>query len=99
MVSINFLYCRSLCPATQIASGEMSTTLSLALNDDNRGVDLTQLSMSSNSMMSTWEGAVRNSFRSACKMAGGLRETTSEALCHFPGQCWMVNLYLKVFFF
>ena len=52
MVSINFLYCRNLCPAAWIASGEMSATLSLALNDDNRVVDLTQSSMSSDSMMS-----------------------------------------------
>ena len=91
-MSINFLYCRSLCPTDRIASGEMSATLSLALNDDNRVVDLTQSSMSSDSMMSTWEGSVGNPFRSACKMAGGLHETASEALCHFPGQCWMVNL-------
>ena len=58
MVSINFLYCRNLCPAARIASGEMSTTLSLAPNDDNRVVDLTQSSMSSDSMMSNWEGSV-----------------------------------------
>ena len=90
MVSIKFLYCRSLCPATWIASGEMSATLSLAPNDDNRVVDLTQSSMLSDSMMSTWEGSVGNPFRSACKMAGGLRKT---------GQCWMVNLYLRVFSF
>ena len=32
-------------------------------------------------------------------MAGGLQEIASEALCHFPGQCWMVNLYLRVFSF
>ena len=99
MVSINFLYCRSLCPAARIASGEMSATLSLAPNDDNRVVDLTQLSMSSDSMMSNWEGSVGNPFRSARKMTGGLRETASEALCHFPGQCWMVNLYLRFFSF
>ena len=30
-------------------------------------------------------------------MAGGLRKTASEALYHFPGQYWMVNLYLRVF--
>ena len=53
IVSINFLYCRSLCPAARIASGEMSATLSLASNDDNRVVDLTQSSMSSDSKMST----------------------------------------------
>ena len=53
--------------------------------------------MSSDSMMSTWEGSVVNQFRSARKMAGGLCETASEALCHFPGQCWMENLYLRVF--
>ena len=99
MVSINFLYCRSLCPAARIASGEMSATLSLAPNDDNRVVDLTQSSMSSGSMMSNWEGSVGNPFRSACKMAGGLRETAPESLCHFLGPCWMVNLYLRVFSF
>ena len=99
MVSINFLYCRSLRPAAWIASGEMSATLSLAPNDDNRVVDLTQSSMSSDSMMSTWEGLVGNPFRSAFKMASGLRKTASEALCNFPGQCWMVNLYLRVFSF
>ena len=99
MVSINFLYCRSLHPAAQIASGEMSATLSLAPNYDNRIDDLTQSSMSWDSMMSKWEGSVRNPFRSACKMAGGLRETASEALCHFPGQWWMVNLYLRIFSF
>ena len=66
---------------------------------DNRVVDLTQSSMSSDSMMSNWEGSVGNPFRSACKMAGGLHETASEALCHFPGQCWIVNLYLRVFYF
>ena len=93
------LHCRSLCPAARIASGEISAILSLALNDDNRVVDFTQSSMSSDSMMSTWEGSVGNPFRSACKMAGGLRETASEALCHFAGQCWMVNLYLRVFSF
>ena len=48
--------------------------------------------MTSDSMMSTWESSVGNPFKSACKMAGGLRETALEALCHFPGQCWMVNL-------
>ena len=68
MVSINFLYCRSLCPAARIASGEMSATLSLAPNDDNRVGDLTQLSMSSDSIMPIWEGSVRNPFRSASKM-------------------------------
>ena len=99
MVSINFLYFRSPHPAARIASGEMSATLSLAPNDDYRVVDLTQSSMSSDSMMFTWEGSVGNLFRSACKMAGGLRETTSEALCHFPWQCWMVNLYLRDFSF
>ena len=85
MMSVNFLYCRSLRPAARIVSGEMSATLLLAPNDDNRVVDLTQLSMSSGTMMSTWEGSVGNPFRSACKMAGGLRKTASEALCHFPG--------------
>ena len=99
MVSINFLYCRSLCPAAWIASGEMSATLSLAPNDDNRVVNLTPSSMSSDSMMSNWEGSVGNPFRSACKMGGGLQETASETLCHFTGQCWMVNLYLRVFSF
>ena len=99
MVSINFLYCRSLCPASRIASGEMSPTLSLALNDDHKVIDLTQSSMSSDSMMSTWEGSVGNPFKSACKTAGGLCKTASEALCHFPGQCWKVNLYLWVFSF
>ena len=99
MVSINFLYCRSLHPAARIASGEMSATLSLAPNDDNRVVDFTQSSMPSDSMMFTWEGLVGNPFRSAFKMAGGLRKTPSEALCNFPGQCWMVNLYLRVFSF
>ena len=69
MVSINFLYCRSLCPAARIVSGEMSATLLLAPNDDNRVVDLTQSSMLSDSMMSNWEGSVGNPFRSACKMA------------------------------
>ena len=71
MVFINFLYCRSLHPAVRIASGEMSSTLLLAPNDDNRVVDLTQLSMSSDSMISNWEGSVGNPFRSACKMAVG----------------------------
>ena len=98
MVSINFLYRRSLCPAARIASGEMRATLSLALND-NTVVDLTQSSMWSDSMMSNWEGSVGKPFRSACKMVGGLRETASEALCYFPGQCWMVNLYPRVFSF
>ena len=32
-------------------------------------------------------------------MVAELRKTASEALCHFPGQCWMVNLYLRVFSF
>ena len=32
-------------------------------------------------------------------MATELREIASEALCHFPGQYWMINLYLKVFCF
>ena len=79
MVSINFLYCRLLCQAARIASGEMSATLSLAPNDDNRVVDWTKSSMSSDSMMSNWEGSVGNPFRSTSKMAGGLRETASEA--------------------
>ena len=99
MVSINFLYCRSLRPAARIASGEMSATLSLAQNDDNRVVDLNQSSMLSDSMMSTWEGSVANPFKSACKMDSGWHEIASEALCHFPELCWMVNLYLKVFSF
>ena len=94
-----FFVLQSLCPAARIASGEMSATLSLALSDDYRVVDLTQSSMSSDSMMSTWEGSVGNPFRRACKMAGGLHETASEALCHFPGQFWMANLYLRVFSF
>ena len=32
-------------------------------------------------------------------VAGGLRETASEALCYFPGQCWVINLNLRVFSF
>ena len=50
-------------------------------------------------MMSDQEGSARNTFRSACKMVSGLWEMASEVLCHFPGQCWMVNLYLRVFSF
>ena len=52
IVSINLLYCGSLRPATCIMSGEMSTILSLALNVASGVVDLTQLSMSSESMIS-----------------------------------------------
>ena len=32
-------------------------------------------------------------------MLVGLRETASEALCHFPWLCWIVNLYHRVFSF
>ena len=92
--SINLLCCRSLCPA-----GEMSTMLSLALNVASRVVDLTQSSMTSDSMMSDREGSAGNTFRSVCKMVAGLQETASEGLYHFPGQCWMVNLNLRVFSF
>ena len=48
---INLLYCRSLRPLARIMSAEMSTMLSLAPNVASRVVDLTQSSMSPDSMM------------------------------------------------
>ena len=85
MVSINFLYCRSLRPTAWIASDEMRATLSLALNDDNRVVNLTQSPMLSDSMMLTWECSVGNLFKSACKMAGGLHKIASEVCATSQG--------------
>ena len=87
IVSINLLFCELLHPATRIRSGEVSTMLSLAPNVANRVANLTLSSMSSDFMMSVWKCSVRNTFRSACKMAAGLWEMASEALCHFLGQC------------
>ena len=98
-VFINFLYCRSLCPATPMRSGKVFAILSLTPNIGIRVVDLTQLFISSDSMISDLEGSVGNTLNSSCKTATGLQETASEALCHFPGQCWMVNLYISVFYF
>ena len=85
MVSINFLFCRSLRPAAWIVSGEMRATLSLAPNDENRVVNLTQSFMLSDSMMFTWECSVGNPFKSACKIAGGLRKIASEVCATSQG--------------
>ena len=74
------LYCGSLCPAARIMSAEVSSMLLLAPIVANRVVNLTQLSTSSDSMMSNWEGSAGNIFRSACKMAAGLWKPASEAL-------------------
>ena len=98
-MSINLLYCGLLCPDAQIMSGEMSTCCSSPPNVACWVVDLTQSSMSSDSMTSDREGSAGNTFRSAFKMVAGLRETASDALYHFSGQCWMVNLYMRVFSF
>ena len=64
IVSINLLFCGSLRPAARIMSGEMNTMLSLVPNVASRVVDLTQLSMSSDSMMSDREGSAGNTSRS-----------------------------------
>ena len=62
-------------------------------------VDATQSPMSSDSVMSDCAGLVGNTSSSDFNKLVGLRETTSEALYNFPGQCWIVNLYLMVFSF
>ena len=98
IVSIN-LYCGLLHPTAQIMPGEVSSMLLLTPNVADRVVDLTQLSMSWDSMMSDWEGSAGNIYRNASKMAGGLQEMASEILSHFTGKCWMVNLYQRFFFF
>ena len=53
-------------------SGEMSTMLLLAPNVASRVVDLTQSSMSSDSMTSDQEDSAGNTFRCACEMVAGL---------------------------
>ena len=55
-VSISLAYCGSLCPAAWMKSGKISAMLLLALNVANRVIVLTQSFMSSDSMMSDWEG-------------------------------------------
>ena len=55
--------------------------------------------MSSDFVTSDCVGLADNTSCSDFNTLVGLRETASEALCHFPGQCWIVNLYLSVFFF
>ena len=46
-----------------------------------------------------WEGLTGNTLRRANNMATGWQETASEPLCHFSGQCWVVNQYLSIFSF
>ena len=49
--------------------------------------------------ISDCDGFAGNTSRRSCNIASGWQETASEPLCHFPRQCWMVNWYLRVFFF
>ena len=51
------------------------------------------------SSISDRDGFAGNTLRRVCTIATGWRETVSEPLCHFLGQCWMVNQYLRVFSF
>ena len=77
----------------------VSAILSFSLNIADRVVDSTQLFMLLAFVMLDWESSAGSMLRSYCKMATGLQETVSEALCCFPGKFWMVNLYLRIFFF
>ena len=80
-------------------SGEVRAVLLFAPNVAMVVVDATQSSMSSDSVTSDCVGLAGNTSSSDFNTLVGLRETASEALCHFPGQCWIVNLYLNVFSF
>ena len=51
------------------------------------------------SRISDWDGLAGNTLRRVCKTATWWWETASEMLYHFLEQCWMVNRYLRVFFF
>ena len=99
LVLMSLMYCKSLCPAARMRSGEVRAVLLFAPNVAMVVVDATQSSMSSDSVTSDCVGLAGNTSSSDFNTLVGLRETASEALCHFPGQCWIVNLYLSVFFF
>ena len=73
IVSIN-LYSGSLCPAAWMKYCRWVLFLP-ALNVAIRVVDLTQSFMSSDCMISDWEGSAGNMLRRAGKMATGLWET------------------------
>ena len=92
MVLMSLMYCGSLCPAARMRSDEVRAVLLFAPNVAKVVVDATQSSMSSDCV-----GLAGNTSSSDFNTLVGLRETASEALCHFPGQCWIVNLYLSVF--
>ena len=99
IVLMSSMYCGSLCPAARMRSGEVRAVLQFAPNVAMVVVDTTQSSMSSDSVTSDCVGLAGNTSSSDFNTLVGLRETASEALCHFPGQCWIVNLYLSVFSF
>ena len=80
-------------------TSEVRAVLLFAPNVTMVVVDATQSSMSSDSVTSDCVGLAGNTLSSDFNMLVGLWETASEALCHFPGQCWIVNLYLSVFSF
>ena len=87
------MYCGSLRPAARMRSDKVRAVLLFVPNIAIVVVDVTQSSMSSDSITSDCSGLAGNTSSS------DLQETASEALCHFPGQCWIVNLYLRVFSF
>ena len=99
IVLMSLMYYGSLCPAARMRSGEVRAVLLFAPNVAMVVIDATQSSMSSDSVTSDCVGLAGNTSSSDFNTLVGLRETTSEALCHFPGQCWIVNLYLSVFSF
>ena len=99
IVLMSLMYCGSLCPAARMRSGEVRVVLLFAPNAAMVVVDATQSSMSSDSVTSDCVGLTGNTSSSDFNMLVGLRETASEALCYFPGECWIVNLFFNVFSF
>ena len=99
IVSMSLMYCGSLRPAVRMKSGEVWTVLLFAPNIAIVVVDATQSPMSSDSVTSDCAGLAGNTSSSDFNVLVRLREIASEVLCHFPLQCWIVNLYLRVFSF
>ena len=91
------LYCGSPGPAAWIRSGDMMAILLLPANVAIKAVDSVISLILLNSSISDWNGFAGNTSRRAWTIATEWQETVSEPLCHFLGQCWMVNWYVRVF--
>ena len=99
LILISFSYCGLPWPAAWIRSGDIMAILLLPANVAIKAVDFIILLILLYSCISNWDGFAENTLRRACTIVTGWQETASEPLCHFLGQCWMVNWYHRVFSF